>query len=180
MSHFCQFFWFLPPIYRNTFSPQCPPKNLVSPLDVIEVLSPWLPAQSLCVFPGPWLSRGGYSSLVLVGMCRHGIWKYTHTNTNFSRKSDPFIYQSVQFLAKFWAKSPDFSKIFLHLSQFWPKFGELLKNQPIHIPTLKKIKVSFENCKGVAFGSPDKNAMVSFLTPLRFNNDTLMVSRWHL
>ena len=46
--------------------------------------------------------------------------------------------------------------------------------------TLKKIKVSFENCKGVAFGSPDKHAMVSFLTPLRFNNDTLMVSRWHL
>ena len=45
------------------------------------------------------------------------------------------------------------------------------------ISTLKKIKVSFENCKGVAFGSPDKHAMVSFLTPLRFNNDTLMVSR---
>ena len=40
----------------------------------------------------------------------------------------------------------------------------------------EKNKVSFENCKGVAFGSPDKHAMVSFLTPLRFNNDTLMVS----
>ena len=62
---------------------------------------------------------GGYSSLVLVGMCHHRIWKQTHTNTNFSRKSDPFIYQLDQFSAKFWAKSSDFPKIFLNLSQFW-------------------------------------------------------------
>ena len=52
----------------------------------------------------------------------------------FQEKSDPFIYQSVQFWAKFWAKSPDFSNIFLNLSQFWLKFGELLKNRPILIP----------------------------------------------
>ena len=31
----------------------------------------------------------------------------------FSRKSDPFMYQSAQFGAKFWAKSQDFSKILL-------------------------------------------------------------------
>ena len=43
--------------------------------------------------------------------------------------------------------------------------------------TLKKIKVSFDNSEGVAFGSPDEHAMVSFLTPLGFNNDTLLVSR---
>ena len=61
-------------------------------------------------------------------------------NTNFSRKSDPFMYQLVQFVAKFWAKSPDFSKFFLNLSQFWLKFGELLKNQPIHIPILHFIR----------------------------------------
>ena len=64
-------------------------------------------------------------------------------NTNFSRKSDPFMYQLVQFVAKFWAKSPDFSKFFLNLSQFWLKFGELLKNQPIHIPNFAFYKGSF-------------------------------------
>ena len=39
-------------------------------------------------------------------------------------KSDLFIYQSDQFWAKFLTKSPQFSKIFLNLSQFWLKFGE--------------------------------------------------------
>ena len=48
------------------------------------------------------------------------------TNTNFSRKSDPCIYQSAQF----WAKSPNLSKIFLNLSQFWLKFGKNLKINP--------------------------------------------------
>ena len=74
-----------------------------------------------------------------------------------------------------------------HLQSFQPPPIYLLHSCTVTITlhqhmntTLKKIKVSFENCKGVAFGSPDKHAMVSFLTPLRFNNDTLMVSRWHL
>ena len=48
----------------------------------------------------------------------------------FSRKSDPLIYQLAQFLAQFWAKSPDFSKIFVNLSQFWLKFGKILKINP--------------------------------------------------
>ena len=65
---------------------------------------------------------GGYSSLVLVGMCRSRIWKKPHTNTNFSRKSDPFIYQSNQFCAKYWAKSPDFSFFFPILAQIWENF----------------------------------------------------------
>ena len=55
------------------------------------------------------------------------------------------MYQSVQFLAKFWEKSPDFSQIFLNLSQFWLKFGELLKNQPIHIPNYAFYKGLFIN-----------------------------------
>ena len=84
--------------------------------------------------------KGGYSSLVLVGMCHSRIWKYTHTNTNFSRKSDPFIYQSTQFLEKFWAKSNNFSKIFLNiLAQIW----KILKNQPIYIPNFAFYKGSF-------------------------------------
>ena len=102
---------------------------------------------------------GGYSSMVLVGMCRHRIWKKTHTNTSFSRKSNPFIYQSAQILNKitnffknflkfeptfkyqlvqFWAKLPNFSKIFLNF-----KFGKFLKNQPIHIPDFAFCKGSF-------------------------------------
>ena len=72
-------------------------------------------------------------------MCRHGIWKYTHINTN----CNPFIYQSVQFWAKLWAKSPDCSKTFLNLSQFWLQFGKILKNRPIHIPNFAFHKGSF-------------------------------------
>ena len=81
------------------------------------------------------MTPAGYSSLVLVGMCHCGIWKYTHTNYIFSTKCDPFIYQSAQFFEKFWAKSLDFSKIFLNLNPFWLKFGKILKKRPIHIPT---------------------------------------------
>ena len=69
-------------------------------------------------------------------------------------KVDPYKYQ---FFKKKWpihipigpifgqilSKSPDFSKIFLNLSQFWLKFGELLKNQPIHIPNFAFYKGSF-------------------------------------
>ena len=63
------------------------------------------------------------------------------TNTNFSRKSDPFIYQlahraSTHFGEKFWAKSPDFSKIFKNLSQFWT-------HRPIHIQNFVFCKGSF-------------------------------------
>ena len=90
----------------------------------------------------------------------------------FARKSDPFIYQSTQFGAKFWAKSPNISKIFLNLSQFfiyqstqfgakfwakslnfskiflnlsqlWLKFGKIWKNQPIYIPQFALCKRSF-------------------------------------
>ena len=41
-------------------------------------------------------------------------------NTNFSWKSDPFIYKSVQFWAKSWRKF--FFEDFWNLSQFWLKF----------------------------------------------------------
>ena len=41
------------------------------------------------------------------------------------------MYQSVKFLGKiFGAKSHNFSKIFLNLSQFWLKFGKILKDPP--------------------------------------------------
>ena len=61
----------------------------------------------------------------------------------FSRTSNPFIYQSAQFWIKFWAKSFDFSKIFLNLSQFWLKFEKILKNRLIHIPNFAFYNGSF-------------------------------------
>ena len=36
-----------------------------------------------------------------------------------------------------------FPKIFLNLSQFWLKFGKIVKNQPIHIPNFAFYKGSF-------------------------------------
>ena len=82
---------------------------------------------------------GGYLSLVLVGRAATEFEsrpiqipifqeKVTHSYTNWP---------------KFWAKSPDFSNIFLNLSQFWFKFGKILKNQPIHIPDFAFYKGSF-------------------------------------
>ena len=66
----------------------------------------------------------GHSSLVLVGMCRSGIWQQTHTNTQipiFQEKVIHSICQSDQFYAKFWTKLPDFSKDFFgsNLGKFW-------------------------------------------------------------
>ena len=69
-----------------------------------------------------------------------GIWNWTNTNTNFPRKSDPFIYQSTWFWAKFWPKLPEFFQVFLNLSQFWVKFYKILKNWPIYIPYFHKIR----------------------------------------
>ena len=48
----------------------------------------------------------------------------------FFKKSDLYIYQSAQFGAKFWAKSPNFSKIFLKLSQFGSNLRKFWKIGP--------------------------------------------------
>ena len=63
----------------------------------------------------------GHSSLVLVGMCRSGIWQQTHTNTNFSRKSDPFNMPIGPILRQILNKITKFSKEFFgsHLGKFW-------------------------------------------------------------
>ena len=37
-----------------------------------------------------------------------------------------------------------FPKLFLNLSQFWLKFGKVLKNRPIHIPNFAVYKGSFK------------------------------------
>ena len=47
------------------------------------------------------------------------------------------MYQSAQFGVKLWAKSPNFSKIFLNLSQFWLKFGEFWKIDPFKYQILQ-------------------------------------------
>ena len=56
-------------------------------------------------------------------------------------KVDPYKYQFFKKkwpihipIGPIWAKSPKFSIIFLNLSQFWLKFGKILKNQLIHVP----------------------------------------------
>ena len=83
----------------------------------------------LTLYPGVVLKFG-----FVRDVCRHWIWKLTHINTSVPRKSNPFIYQSAQFWAKFWTKLAIFSKILLNLSQLWLKFGQILQNRPIHIP----------------------------------------------
>ena len=128
----------LPPFYYLTFLDLYASINTSNPLRT----SLWrvTPTQ---VHTHAIITTRGYSSFVPVGMCHYGIWKQTHTNINFSRKSDPFIYQLNQFCAKFWAKSPDFSQIFLNLSQFWLKFRKILKNWPILMPNFVFYKRSF-------------------------------------
>ena len=80
----------------------------------------------------------GHSSLVLVGMCRSGIWQQTHTNTNFSRKSDPFNMPIGPIFRQILNKITRFFKRFL-----WLKFRKILKNRPIHIQNFAFYKGSF-------------------------------------
>ena len=83
---------------------------------------------------------------------RAGWWTLGVLKLGFGRdvplrnlKVDPYKYQSLKekpthsytdrpkFGPNFWAKSRDFSRIFLNLSQFGLKFRKFLKNLPIHI-----------------------------------------------
>ena len=84
-----------------------------------------------------WYPKG-HSSLVLVGMCRSGIWQQTHTNTNFSRKSDPFNMPIGPILRQILNKITRFFKRFL-----WLKFRKILKNRPIHIQNFAFYQGSF-------------------------------------
>ena len=68
-----------------------------------------------------------------------GIWKWTHTNTNFWRKSDPFIYQSAWFGAKFWPKLWFFFQIFLNLSQYWHKFWKFWKSTHSNVARPRRV-----------------------------------------
>ena len=61
---------------------------------------------------------GGYSICGRKDNLKVDPYKYHF----LSWKCDPFIYQLVPFLAKLWAKLPDFSKIFW----FWANFGSNL------------------------------------------------------
>ena len=58
--------------------------------------------------------------------------KVTHSYTNWPNFG-PNFERNYRF----------FSKIFLNLSQFWLKFGQILKNRPIHIPDFAFHKGSF-------------------------------------
>ena len=69
-------------------------------------------------------------------------------------KVDPYKYQFfkekwpihipiVPILCQILSKITQFSKTFLKLSHFWLKFGNILKNRPIHIPNFTFYKGSF-------------------------------------
>ena len=80
----------------------------------------------------------GHSSLVLVGICRSGIWQQTHTSTNFSRKSDPFNMPIGPILRQILNKITKFFKRFL-----WLTFRKILKNRTIHVQNFAFYKGSF-------------------------------------
>ena len=81
-----------------------------------------------------WVGSGGGGGVIKFGFGRDvPPWhlKVDPHKHQFFKKSEPFIYQSAQVWAKFWAKSPDFSKIIIS------------KNQPIHITNFAIFKGSF-------------------------------------
>ena len=71
-----------------------------------------------------------------------GIWKWTHTNTNFWRKSDPFIYQSAWFWANFGSNLSDFfSSSFLKFEPIFLKFRTILKIDPFKYQIFHKMEI---------------------------------------
>ena len=80
------------------------------------------------------LAPGRFSTLVLERPCCWEFWKWAHTDTNFWRKSDPFMFPSTQFLDKLLIFSPKFALI-------WTNFGsnfEEFWNWPIQTPIFIK------------------------------------------
>ena len=96
---------------------------------------------SLCIVGGEVL-KFGFGRDALPQNLKVDPYKY-----QFFKKKWPIHIPIVpilgQILSKITQKSPDFSKIFLNLSQFWLKFGQIFKNRPIHIPNFAFYKGSF-------------------------------------
>ena len=74
-------------------------------------------------------SRGGYSTLVWVGVCRWDFWNATHPCTHFEGKVTHPCTKNQNFSLKF--------------APFWRKFRKILKSWPIKVPNLRHFGANF-------------------------------------
>ena len=77
---------------------------------------------------GVW-TRGGYSTLVWVGVCRWDFWNATHPCTHFEGKVTHPCTKNQNFSLKF--------------APFWRKFRKILKSWPIKVPNLRHFGANF-------------------------------------
>ena len=73
--------------------------------------------------------RGGYSTLVWVGVCRWDFWNATHPCTYFEGKVTHPCTKNQNFSLKF--------------APFWRKFRKILKSWPIKVPNLRHFGANF-------------------------------------
>ena len=74
-------------------------------------------------------TRGGYSTLVWVGVCRWDFWNATHPCTHFEGKVTHPCTKNQNFSLKF--------------APFWRKFRKILKSWPIKVPNLRHFGANF-------------------------------------
>ena len=101
----------------------------------------WPTVRNTCFHLKLWKMRLHHKTFQVMFYKQQRSFWYHFTFSNFKIFWEGT--QSAQFWAKFRTKLPIFSKIFLILSQFWLKFGQILKNRPIHIPDFAFYKGSF-------------------------------------
>ena len=90
------------------------------------------------VFRAPGVLKFGFGMDVPPQNLKVDPYKY-----QFFKKSEWIHTPIGPTLGQILSKINRFSKIFLNLSQFWLKFGKILKNRPIHIPNFAFYKGSF-------------------------------------
>ena len=73
--------------------------------------------------------RGGYSTLVWVGVCRWDFWNATHPCTHFEGKVTHPCTKIQNFSLKF--------------APFWRKFRKILKSWPIKVPNWRHFGANF-------------------------------------
>ena len=97
--------------YTNTFT--------------LEVITQWLVSSTLFSSQKEHYDPEGFSTFVFGRDVLLGIWKWTHTNIIFWRKSDPFICQV----------GPILDQILTQITHFLLlKVGKNFENRPIQIP----------------------------------------------
>ena len=80
-------------------------------------------------FSNKQTTRGGYSTLVWVGVCRWDFWNATHPCTYFEGKVTHPCTKNQNFSLKF--------------APFWRKFRKILKSWPIKVPNLRHFGANF-------------------------------------